>query len=124
MNNCTFLGRLTRDVELQYTTRGTPMAKFSLAVDRGYGDKKGTSYFDFVLWGKRAEALAHHLTRGKQLVVVAEAQQERWESDQGKRSKVTFHVSELAFAGGNNESSKQRVGMAEGPESFEDDVPF
>lgn len=39
LNHITIMGRLTRDPELRHTQAGTPVASFTLAVDRDY--KKG-----------------------------------------------------------------------------------
>ena len=42
MNNVVLVGRLTRDAELRYIAgTGTPVATFSVAVDREFNDKDG-----------------------------------------------------------------------------------
>ena len=40
LNNCNFTGRLTRDVELKYLGNGTPVATFTLAVNRPFKTKR------------------------------------------------------------------------------------
>ena len=37
LNHITIMGRLTRDPELRYTQSQTPVASFTLAVDRDFG---------------------------------------------------------------------------------------
>ena len=39
LNRIILMGRLTRDPELRHTQTGTPVASFSLAVDRDFKDK-------------------------------------------------------------------------------------
>ena len=41
LNHITLMGRLTRDPELRYTQSGTPVASFSLAVERDFGSRDG-----------------------------------------------------------------------------------
>ena len=40
LNRIILMGRLTRDPELRHTQTGTPVASFSLAVDRDFKDKQ------------------------------------------------------------------------------------
>ena len=65
MNINTWLGcgRLTKDAELTTTQKGTVMAKFSMAVnDRRNED---TLFLNILCFGKMAEALKDHLTKGR-----------------------------------------------------------
>jgi single-strand DNA-binding protein len=65
MNINTWLGcgRLTKDAELTTTQKGTAMAKFRMAVnDRRNED---TLFLNVLCFGKMAEALKAHLTRGR-----------------------------------------------------------
>ena len=41
LNHITIMGRLTRDPELRYTQSQTPVASFTLAVDRDFGSRDG-----------------------------------------------------------------------------------
>ena len=65
MNINTWLGcgRLTKDAELTTTQKGTVMAKFRMAVnDRRNED---TLFLNILCFGKMAEALKDHLTKGR-----------------------------------------------------------
>lgn len=58
LNSCNFIGRLTRTPELRHTQSGTPVASFSLAVDRSRPTKAGdwlADFIDFVAWRGLAE---------------------------------------------------------------------
>ena len=64
-----FIGRLTRDGELQFSPEGKPRLNFTVAVDDGYGANKTTVWMRCTLFGNRAEALQQYLTRGKMVAV-------------------------------------------------------
>ena len=59
LNKIFLMGRLTRDPELRRTQTGTPVASFSLAVDRDFKDKttgeRTTDFIDVVAWRQTAE---------------------------------------------------------------------
>lgn len=72
MNNCTFIGRLTRDVELKYTGSGMAVAEFNLAVNRRFTNSNGERDADFIrvrAWRNAAEAIAKWTKKGSQLAV-------------------------------------------------------
>lgn len=103
------IGRLTRDAELEYMqSTGTALARFSCAVNESV--KKGdewveyTSYFDFNLWGKRAENLFEHLKKGQRVSIDSKPKQERWEKEGAKRSRIVFNVQKIQLLGSPNEN--------------------
>ena len=61
LNKIFIMGRLTRDPELRRTQTGTPVASFSLAVDRDFKDKstgeRTTDFIDVVDWRVRQPLL-------------------------------------------------------------------
>ena len=69
LNSVVLIGRLTRDMELKYTSGGMAIGKFSLAVNRK--KKSGeqwvdeASFFDVTCFGRTAENLAQYMTKGK-----------------------------------------------------------
>ena len=69
LNRIILMGRLTRDPELRHTQAGTPVASFSLAVDRDFKDKatgeKGTDFIDIVAWRQTAEFVSRFFTKGR-----------------------------------------------------------
>lgn len=73
MNRINLSGRLTREPEVRYSQGATPMAiaKFTLAVDRKY-KRDGEPTADFincVAFGKTAEVIEKHVTKGTKLIV-------------------------------------------------------
>ena len=69
MNKVHLIGNLTRDPEIRYTTSGTAVARITLAIDDGYGDKKRTDFPQVTIWGKTAENVANNLHKGSKVAV-------------------------------------------------------
>ena len=66
----TGLFTLGRDAELRTTQSGDTTATLALAYNYGRKGDDGKTPSQWVratIWGKRAEAAAHHLTKGKQI---------------------------------------------------------
>ena len=100
MNLVVLIGRLTRDPELKYLANtGTPVATFSLAVDRELSrekkqelEEKGEQTADFiniVVWGRQAENCANYLTKGSLVAVQGRIQTRSYEAKDGTRRYVT-----------------------------------
>ncbi len=90
LNHIVLIGRLVRDPELRYTSNGTPVANFTLAVERNYRNRDGerdVDYIKIVTWRKLAENVAHHLGKGR-LVAVEGSLQIR--KSQGKNDNRTY----------------------------------
>lgn len=90
LNHIVLIGRLVRDPELRYTSNGTPVANFTLAVERNYRNQQGETdvdYIKIVTWRKLAENVAHHLGKGR-LVAVEGALQIR--KSKGKNDNRTY----------------------------------
>ena len=94
------MGNLTRDVELR-DAGGTPLASFSIAVNKKYKDKETVSFIDCKAWGKTGELIAQYFGKGKAIHVTGEIEQENWEAKDGtKRSKLVVNVREFDFLPG------------------------
>ena len=127
INAVTLVGRLTRDAEMKYTSGGGCIANFSLAVNRrrkqGDGWTDEASFIDCTLFGNQAEAVSRYLTKGKQVGVVGELRQERWEKDGQKRSKVKIIADNVQLLGSASNGSGEGASTSAGA-AAEDGVPF
>jgi single-strand DNA-binding protein len=98
------LARLGKDAELRHAPSGEQVCNLALAMNYGRKGDDGnrpTQWVDASLWGKRVEALAPHLTKGKLLYVVLEEPHiETYEGKNGTGSKLVARVLNLEFAGG------------------------
>lgn len=94
LNRVLLIGRLTREPELRYTPDGTPVANFTIAVNRSFTNQQGEREADFipvVVWRKQAEQCAEYLSRGSEVVVDGRLQIRSYEDRDGikrKRSEV------------------------------------
>lgn len=143
INSVNITGRLVRDAELKYTGGGTPVLNFAVAVNKSVKRNDQWQdeghFFDCVLWGKLGEAVNQYMKKGIQVAVDGELQQDRWEKDGQKHSKVKIRVNNLRMMGGNSSgqaNNQSSSGNYSGPssnyngpggtdpQSFEDDIPF
>ena len=108
MNKCIFVARTTRDIELRYTqANNTAVAKFSIAVDSGYGDNKKTSFFNMTAWGKTAEALEKYARKGTKLILECQAAQNQYTDKNGNKvNTVDFTVLNFEFAESKNAQTR------------------
>ena len=70
-NSIQFVGRLGKDPELK-TVGQSQVLEFSICNTTGYKDKECQNWFQAKYWGKRGEALAPHLSKGKQVFISGE----------------------------------------------------
>ena len=140
LNQVVLVGRLTRDAELKYTNSGFAILKFSLAVNRSVKRDESwqdeVSFFNAVIFGKRAESLAQYMLKGKQIGIAGELKQDRWEQDGQSRSRVEIVVNNLQFLGSKGSGSPQgsytptespagnQVDAAPMADDVNDDIPF
>ena len=102
LNHITIMGRLTRDPELRYTQSQTPVASFTLAVDRDFGNRDGgekqTDFIDCVAWRQTAEFVSKYFTKGSMAVVSGRLQIRDWtDRDGGKRRSAEVVVDNMYF---------------------------
>lgn len=97
INNVVVTGRLTRAVDLRYTSNGTAFASFTLAVDRPFrnqNNEKETDFINCVMWRKSAENLANYTNKGSLIGVEGRVQTRNYDNGQGQRVYVTEVLAE------------------------------
>ncbi|MFK4567518.1 single-stranded DNA-binding protein [Enterococcus sp. UD-01] len=97
INNVVLVGRLTKDPDLRYTSSGSAVATFTLAVNRNFTNQNGNREADFincVIWRKPAETMANYARKGTLLGVTGRIQTRNYENQQGQRVYVTEVVCE------------------------------
>ena len=97
INNVTVVGRLTRAVDLRYTSNGTAFASFTLAVDRPFrnqNNEKETDFINCVIWRKSAENLANYTNKGSLIGIEGRIQTRNYDNGQGQRVYVTEVLAE------------------------------
>ena len=92
INNVTLTGRLTKDMELKYTTSGTAVASATVAVERSFTDgngERGSDFINFVIWRKAAENLAKMTAKGSLIGLEGRLQTRSYDNQQGQKVFVT-----------------------------------
>ena len=122
INTVVLTGRITKDPELKYTSGGTAIMSFSLAVN--YSKKQGeqwvdeVSFFDCNYFGKAAEAVMQYMVKGQMVAIEGELRQERWEKDGQKHDKIRINIQNLRIIDGGKAQVKQEAA------SLDDDISF
>lgn len=103
MNTVQLVGRLTKEIDLKFTSSGVAVGSFTLAVNRNFTNQQGEREADFincVIWRKAAENLSNFTRKGSQIGVEGRIQTRNYENQQGQRVYVTevvvsnFHLLE------------------------------
>lgn len=102
LNVVVLQGNLTADPEI--VGKEQNVARFTVAVNNGFGDNKETAFVDCVAFGKQVETIKEHFKKGKQILVKGTIRQNRWETKEGeKRSKLEVTLDNFggfSFVGG------------------------
>lgn len=103
LNRIVLMGRLTKNPELRHTQSGTPVASFSLAVDRDFKDKqtgeKPTDFIDIVAWRSSAEFVSRFFTKGRMAVVEGRLQLRDWTDRDGNKRRTAEVLAEHVYFG-------------------------
>lgn len=103
MNKVILLGRLTRDIEVRYSTgeRPTAIARYTLAVQRRF-NREGEQDADFVscvAFGKAAEFAEKYFRQGTKIVIAGRIQTGSYINRDGRKMHTTdVVVEEQEFA--------------------------
>jgi single-strand DNA-binding protein len=116
------MGNLTRDVELRFSTKGTAVGKFCLAVNRQWksetGEKKEeVTFIDIDCFGKQAETLAQYVKKGSPLFVEGRLKLDSWDDKATgqKRSRLGVVLEGFQFIGGTQDTPKEEKPLKSNP---------
>ena len=136
LNTIVTMGRLTRDPELRYTQNQTPVASFTLAVDRDFsgrdGAEKQTDFIDCVAWRSSAEFISKYFSKGRMAVVAGRLQLRDWTDKDGNKRRSAEVVSDHIYFGDSKKDSGTQSAepAAYGSQQFteledeDEDLPF
>jgi len=102
VNMFVITGNLTRDVEVRYTTGGTAMATYIVAVDDLYYDRQGnkheeTDFIPVTTYGAQAENDAKYLKKGSSVAVTGRIKS--WFMREEKRGGMNFKAEQVQYLG-------------------------
>lgn len=132
MNVFIGIGRLTRDVDVRESTSGSKIARYTLAIDRGYRAEEGQPTADFIpctCFGKTAEFAEKYLHKGMKIAIEGRIQTGSYEKDDGTRVYTTdVIVNRHEFVESRNNNSaptqKQDNSFINVPDDADDELPF
>jgi len=103
LNRVLLIGNLTRDPELRYTPKGTPVCELGLAVNRTWtedGQKhEETTFVEVTLWGRTAEIAQQYLRKGSPVFIEGRLRLDTWELGGEKRSRLRVVGESLQLLG-------------------------
>ena len=95
-NHIVIMRRQTRDPELRYTQSNTPVASFTVAVDRDFGGRDGgekqTDFIDCSAWRQTGEFVSKYFRKGSMIVVSGRLQSRKWQDRDGN-NRTSWEVS-------------------------------
>ncbi|WMI69197.1 single-stranded DNA-binding protein [Mangrovimonas sp. YM274] len=104
-NKVQLIGRLGQDPEIVNFEDGNKMAKFSLATDDSYKDKRGqkierTYWHNVIVRGGLVKVVENYITKGQEIALEGKLTNRMWEDKDGKRHYATeILCSELLMLG-------------------------
>ena len=99
LNSIVLMGRLTDAPDLRHTQNGTPVASFTIAVDRNTSEKQ-TDFIPCVAWRQTGEFISSYFTRGSMICVQGTLQSRKYEDKAGnKRTAWEVNVDRAHFTG-------------------------
>lgn len=121
LNNCTFIGRCTRDAEMQVIgQKGTSLVKWAIANNTGFGQYENTNFINCQMWGKRGEGIMQYLKKGKQIAVAGVFENKKWTGNDGvQHDSWTLTVEQVTLLADSSGGAPQVVKA-----STEEDIAF
>lgn len=104
-NKAILMGNMVSDPEIR-RVGDKDVAKFALAVNNPF--KKGkVMYMECEYW--RGGAVVAYMTKGTSILVDGELEQQSWEKDGQKRSRIVLQVQSIQLVGGKREQEEPEL---------------
>jgi len=133
LNKIMLIGNLGKDPELNVTAEGTPVTKFSLAVNRNTktstGERKEeTEWFNIVAWRQLAETCERYLHKGSKVYIEGRLSQRKYTDREGvQRISIEVIASDMEMltpkSASSGSESYSAVGAGDSNDPFLPDYP-
>jgi single-strand DNA-binding protein len=105
------------------------VGNFSVGVDFGYGEKKGTIWARCSLFGKRVDALAQYMTKGQLVGISGELSERQWTDKEGvAKTSQEVRVNEVTLLGSKPQQDAPKTASKASAkvsgDDFDSDIPF
>ncbi len=149
MNKVIIMGNLGQDPDTRYMPSGSAVTTISVATNRSWKDKDSgeqkdeTSWHRCVAYGKTAEIIAEHFTKGRKILIEGRLKYGSYEKDGVTRYTTDIVIDRFEFVekreggdrpphpanrdqDGKPPQSRQQADDSEPPaqDDFDDDIPF
>ena len=135
MNKVILMGRLTKDPEVRFSANkngeNMAIARFTLAVDRKFGNRDEADFITCVAFGKQGEFVEKYLKKGTKIACSGRIQTGSYKNKDGQTiytTEVVIEEMEFAESKSNNESStpsaKSNDDFMDIPENITESLPF
>jgi single-strand DNA-binding protein len=94
MNNITLHGTVGKDPELRYSKGGNAVLTFAVADNYGKDDKKKTTWWDIIVFGKLAENVANTIAKGTSVIITGRLEQEEYTKKDGTKGTARKLIAE------------------------------
>lgn len=92
LNNVNLIGRMVREEEIRSTSTGKKVLTFTLAVNNA---NDIANFIECVAWENTAEFISKYANKGARIAVTGVLNQESWEKNGQKRSKLNVVVRDV-----------------------------
>ena len=129
MNQVILSGRITKEIDVKYTTSQMAVARFSLALDRGKdkdGKDRGADFPSCIAFGRTAEALERFSGKGLRVTVIGHLQTGSYEKNGQKFYTTDVIADRIEIIDWKNNASQGQPAEAEpsGFSQLDEDIPF
>jgi single-strand DNA-binding protein len=132
LNKIMLIGNLGKDPDMSYTPQGTPITKFTLAVnrrskDRDTGERREeTTWFNIVAWNQLAETINTYLHKGSKVYIEGRMTSRKYTDKDGvERTAWEVTANEMEMLDPKGASQGGDFGGSGGSGgSTPDDIPF
>lgn len=135
LNQCNFIGRLGKEVEVKFMPSGKAVVNFNIACSDDYKNKdtgekvEQTNWINIVMFGRLAEIAGEYLGKGSKVFVSGKLTVRKWQDKQGNDRYTTEIVANemqmLDGKGGQQSKPQQEPAPQQAGDDFPDDsIPF
>lgn len=140
LNKAMIIGRLGSDPEVRYMPSGAAVANIRVATGEKWKDKQTgepkekTEWHRVSAFGRLAEIIGEHLTKGSQVYIEGRLQTRKWQDKDGSDRYSTEIVADrMQMLGGKGNGGQgsapqgrahSRPPESDSTEGFDDEIPF
>lgn len=116
MNNCNFIGRVTKDIELRATKNGTNVCNIGLALMKKSKDKE-TTFLNIIAYNKTAELCKNYVKKGDLIAIDCYVKNNNWEDENKNKHWENQFIARQVYFLSQNKNNGNNI-----PDNMEKDV--